>query len=98
MTERATGLDLVEWPLRAAVGAPLPLQQPDIHLTGHAIEVQFSAEDPYNGFAPQTGPVQFWRPELALAGRTRGGMRFWRGARREMASPAETRQLLGLRA
>ena len=55
---------------------PLPLQQQDIQLSGHAIEVRLYAEDPYNGFAPQTGPVQFWRPEWALAGRAKGQCAF----------------------
>ena len=72
VTECVTGLDLVEWQLRVAAGEPLPLQQQDIQLNGHAIEVRLYTEDPYNGFAPQTGPVHFWRPELALAGRARG--------------------------
>ena len=72
VTECITGLDLVEWQLRVAAGDPLPLQQQEIRLDGHAIEVRLYAEDPYNGFAPQTGPVQLWRPELALAGRARG--------------------------
>ena len=76
VTECITGLDLVEWQLRVAAGEPLPLQQQDIRLDGHAIEVRLYAEDPYNGFAPQTGPVQFWRPELALAGRARGQCAF----------------------
>lgn len=77
VTECITGLDLVEWQLRVAAGEPLPLQQQDIRLDGHAIEVRLYAEDPYNGFAPQTGPVQFWRPELALAGRARGQCGRW---------------------
>ena len=76
VTECVTGLDLVEWQLRVAAGEPLPLQQQDIQLNGHAIEVRLYAEDPYSAFAPQTGPVLFWRPELALAGRARGQCAF----------------------
>ena len=45
-------------------------------LSGHAIEVRLYAEDPYDGFAPQTGAVRYWRPEQALAGRARGQAAF----------------------
>ena len=76
VTECITGQDLVEWQLRVAAGEPLPLAQEDIHLNGHAIEVRLYAEDPYDGFAPQTGAVRYWRPEQALAGRARGQAAF----------------------
>jgi geranyl-CoA carboxylase alpha subunit len=70
VTECITGLDLVEWQLRVAAGAPLPLTQSQVRFEGHAIEVRLYAEDPYAGFTPQTGPVLHWRPEAALRGRT----------------------------
>ena len=76
VTECITGQDLVEWQLRVAAGEPLPLAQESIHLNGHAIEVRLYAEDPYDGFAPQTGAVRYWRPEQALAGRARGQAAF----------------------
>ncbi|MFN3915069.1 MAG: acetyl/propionyl/methylcrotonyl-CoA carboxylase subunit alpha [Aquabacterium sp.] len=66
VTEMVSGFDLVEWQIRVADGQPLPVKQEDITLTGHAIEARLYAEDPYAGFAPQTGPVQWWRPEQAL--------------------------------
>jgi geranyl-CoA carboxylase alpha subunit len=66
VTEMVSGFDLVEWQIRVADGHPLPVQQEDITLTGHAIEARLYAEDPYAGFAPQTGQVQWWRPSLAL--------------------------------
>src|SRR3989344_628242 len=62
VTEMVSGFDLVEWQIRVAEGQPLPVKQEDITLTGHAIEARLYAEDPYAGFAPQTGPVQWWRP------------------------------------
>jgi len=66
VTEMVSGFDLVEWQIRVADGQPLPVKQEDITLSGHAIEARLYAEDPYAGFAPQTGPVQWWRPAQAL--------------------------------
>ncbi len=63
VTECITGLDLVEWQLRVAQGEPLPLTQEQITFTGHAIEARLYAEDPYDGWAPQTGRIAGWRPD-----------------------------------
>jgi geranyl-CoA carboxylase alpha subunit len=66
VTECITGLDLVEWQLRIAAGEPLPLRQEQLVFKGHAIEARLYAEDPYNGFRPQTGRIAYWRPQHAL--------------------------------
>ena len=65
VTEMITGLDLVEWQLRIAAGEPLPLAQEQVRHAGHAIEARLYAEDPYAGFAPQTGRIAYWRPGRA---------------------------------
>ena len=56
VTEAVTGLDLVEWQLRAARGEPLPLTQAQVQFKGHAIEVRLCAED--EQFTPHAGTVQ----------------------------------------
>ena len=62
VTEAISGLDLVAWQLNVAAGARLPLEQHQVILTGHAIEARLYAEDPQNGFLPQSGTIIDWRP------------------------------------
>ncbi|WP_166254378.1 acetyl/propionyl/methylcrotonyl-CoA carboxylase subunit alpha [Marinobacter salicampi] len=62
VTELVTGQDLVAWQLNVAEGRPLPLSQEEVRLDGHAIEVRLYAEDPANGFLPQTGLLHCFEP------------------------------------
>jgi 3-methylcrotonyl-CoA carboxylase alpha subunit/geranyl-CoA carboxylase alpha subunit len=64
VTEAVTGLDLVEWQLRVAQGEPLPLNQQQLRLEGHAIEVRLCAED--ENFTPRTGTVLHFREPEGL--------------------------------
>jgi acetyl-CoA carboxylase biotin carboxylase subunit len=57
VTELVTGLDLVHLQIRIAQGEPLPFEQEDIQLRGHAIECRVYAEDPDNGFFPSPGKI-----------------------------------------
>ena len=57
ITEAISGVDLVEWQFRVAAGEPLPLQQKQVQLNGHAIEARVYAEDPERGFLPSTGKI-----------------------------------------
>jgi 3-methylcrotonyl-CoA carboxylase alpha subunit len=61
VTEAITGLDLVEWQLRVAAGQPLPLQQSQLAINGHAIEARICAENPDGGFLPATGTMDVLR-------------------------------------
>ncbi len=67
VTEALTGYDLVEWQLRVAQSEPLPEVDQEVILRrfecgGHAIEARLCAEDPDQGFAPQSGRLLGWHP------------------------------------
>jgi 3-methylcrotonyl-CoA carboxylase alpha subunit len=61
VTEAVTGLDLVEWQLRAAAGESLTFTQEDIRCSGHAIEARIAAERVDEGFRPDVGRIVLWR-------------------------------------
>jgi 3-methylcrotonyl-CoA carboxylase alpha subunit len=68
VTEMITGLDLVEWQLRIAMGERLPLRQDEIARRGHAIEARIYAEDASAGFLPSIGEISHWRAPPGQAG------------------------------
>ncbi|WP_421571088.1 acetyl-CoA carboxylase biotin carboxylase subunit [Stenotrophomonas sp. PD6] len=67
VTECITGTDLVEWQLRVASGEPLPLQQEQLRINGHALEARLYAEDADKGFLPSTGTLRHLRMPAASA-------------------------------
>jgi 3-methylcrotonyl-CoA carboxylase alpha subunit len=58
VTEAITGLDLVEMQLHVAAGERLTVEQADLEVNGHAVEVRLYAENPSNKFLPSTGRLQ----------------------------------------
>lgn len=71
VTEMITGQDLVAWQLKVASGEPLPLQQADLSVHGHAVEVRVYAENPDNQFLPSTGHLSTLVMPTPLEGRLR---------------------------
>jgi propionyl-CoA carboxylase alpha chain len=64
VTEKITGLDLVELMIRVAAGEKLPLTQDDVTLKGWAMESRVYAEDPFREFLPSVGRlVRYRAPE-----------------------------------
>ncbi|KKK15900.1 hypothetical protein ARAM_002873 [Aspergillus rambellii] len=61
VTEMVTGQDLVHWQLKVAEGAKLPLDQEEVEDNiarhGHAIEARIYAENPAQGFIPDSGTL-----------------------------------------
>ncbi|WP_312968725.1 acetyl/propionyl/methylcrotonyl-CoA carboxylase subunit alpha [Acinetobacter gerneri] len=59
VSEMITGVDLVEWQLRVAYGEPLPKQQDQLKINGHAIEARVYAEEPEKGYLPAIGQISY---------------------------------------
>lgn len=57
VTEMITGIDIVRHQINIALGEPITLEQEDVQMRGHAIEVRINAEDPKNGFMPEGGKM-----------------------------------------
>ena len=58
MTELVTGLDLVELQLHVAEGGALDASVTQATTSGHAIEARLYAEDPDDGFLPDSGRLE----------------------------------------
>ncbi|HWI09732.1 MAG TPA: acetyl/propionyl/methylcrotonyl-CoA carboxylase subunit alpha [Burkholderiaceae bacterium] len=81
VTEAITGLDLVEWQLRVACGEPLPTQQHELRIHGHAIEARICAENPDSNFLPATGRLEVYRTPAGALSFERGNVRVDAGVR-----------------
>jgi len=62
ITEATLQQDLVRCQVEVAAGLPLPFKQADIKPIGHAIECRLYAEDPSQGYLPDTGTLTVYRP------------------------------------
>ena len=74
VTELVTGLDLVALQIRAARGEALGVTRDEVAMTGHAIEVRLYAEDPGQGFLPQSGVISHWHAPLGPGIRVDAGI------------------------
>ncbi|MGM0647927.1 MAG: acetyl/propionyl/methylcrotonyl-CoA carboxylase subunit alpha [Bacteroidota bacterium] len=55
VTEKITGVDIVQEQIRIAQGDPLSFQQKELKINGHAIQARLYAEDPLNNYRPAPG-------------------------------------------
>ena len=75
VTEMITRLDLVELQIRIAEGHPLPFQQSDLRIRGHALELRVYAENALAGFIPSTGTLHRYQPPVGEGIRVDDGFR-----------------------
>lgn len=61
ITELICGVDLVELQIKVARGEALKLNQEDLKINGHAIELRVYAEDPLNDFLPSVGTLETYQ-------------------------------------
>jgi acetyl-CoA carboxylase biotin carboxylase subunit len=74
ITELVYGVDIVREQLRIAAGQPTMLEDVVRTPVGHAIECRVTAEDPFAGFLPATGRVDYFRPPAGPGVRWDGGV------------------------
>ncbi len=61
VTELISGVDLVALQIQVARGEKLPIQQEDLQINGHALELRVYAEDPLNDFLPSVGHLDVYK-------------------------------------
>ncbi len=62
VTELISGVDLVKQQILIARGEKLQIQQKDLEIQGHSLELRVYAEDPANNFLPSIGTLTTYAP------------------------------------
>jgi acetyl-CoA carboxylase biotin carboxylase subunit len=74
ITELVYGVDIVRQQLRIAAGECLSVSDDPLQPRGHAIECRITAEDPYSGFMPATGRIEYFHAPSGPGVRWDGGI------------------------
>ncbi len=75
-TEMITGIDIVAWQIRHALGQLEKVAQDGVTITGHAVECRLYAERPEKGFLPSPGLITALKwPEADASLRIDSGVR-----------------------
>jgi len=74
ITEKITGVDIVEEMLHIAAEKPLRLSQDDIGINGWAVESRVYAEDPYREFLPSIGLLTTYKEPVGESVRVDTGV------------------------
>ena len=61
VTELISGVDLVEQQINIARGEAISIEQSDLKIQGHALELRVYAEDPLNDFLPSVGNLSTYK-------------------------------------
>ena len=61
VSELISGVDLVELQIKIARGEVLTINQEDLKINGHALELRVYAEDPMNDFLPSVGNLEVYK-------------------------------------
>ncbi|MDX1700201.1 MAG: hypothetical protein R3250_06250, partial [Melioribacteraceae bacterium] len=99
VTEMISSVDLVEQQIKIASGEKLKINQEDLSISGHAIELRVYAEDSYNDFIPSIGKITEYKIPSGKGIRVDSGFRkgmevkiFYDPMLSKLAVHADTRQ------
>ena len=75
VSEMISGLDLVKEQIKIARGEKLSIEQSDLKIQGHALELRVYAEDPQNNFLPDIGRLEVYQKPEGMGIRVDDGFR-----------------------